>query len=198
MDESFDRWDAQFLTSPLAREPESHPAGSQLHVGSVAKLVKERADPASEAGDLFQYIEISNVDGELLRVSATSTPCADAPSRARRRVKAGDVLVSTVRPDRRTIGVVPPHLDGAICSTGFAVLRPNSVSPYVLAAALRSSYVTAQLIGMSSGVAYPAFDAKVLPNISIDLRAAAWQADCASYGAALEDLEVQRQAIEFN
>ena len=196
VDEQLERWDAQFHTSSLAM---GNLPGESDHkftaIEAVADLVSERADPASEPGDVFQYIEIANVDGELLRVSGSLTPCAGAPSRARRRVRAGDILVSTVRPERQTVGVVPPHLDGAICSTGFAVLRPKAVPPYVLAAALRDSTVTAQLVGISSGVAYPAFDGKALPSIKVDLGSSERQARCSAYGAALEALEFQRRSI---
>ena len=110
-------------------------------------------------------------------------------------MRAGDILVSTVRPERQTVGVVPSHLDGAICSTGFAVLRSKAAPPYVLAAALRAPTVTAQLVGISSGVAYPAFDAKALPSLWVDLGSAEWQACCTAYGVALEALELQRQSI---
>lgn len=48
-----------------------------------------------------------------------------APSRARKAIRAGDVLVSTVRPNLNAVAVVPDHLDGEIASTGFAVLRPK-------------------------------------------------------------------------
>ena len=196
VDEQLDRWDAQFLTSSLAIG-NLHGGNDHklIEIAAVAKLVGDRADPATEPGDAFQYIEIANVDGELLRVSGSLTPCAGAPSRARRRVRAGDVLVSTVRPERQTVGVVPPHLDGAICSTGFAVLRPTAVSPYVLAAALRNATATAQLVGISSGVAYPAFDAKALPSIRIDLGSDDWQVCCSEYGVALEALEIQRRSV---
>ena len=199
VDEQLDRWDAQFLTSSLAlgnlHEGNDHKV---TVIGVVAELVSERADPAAELGDAFQYIEIANVDGELLRVSGSLTPCAGAPSRARRRVRAGDILVSTVRPERQTVGVVPSHLDGAICSTGFAVLRPKAVPPYALAAALRAPNVTAQLVGIASGVAYPAFDARALPSIRVDLGSAEWQARCSAYGVALEALELQRRSIFFS
>lgn len=190
------RWDAQYATSPLAAtKPLGTNAAQRVPLGEVANLVKEKADPRSEPGGVFNYIEISTVDGELLRVSSTLTRIEDAPSRARRRVRAGDILVSTVRPDNRTIGVVPPHLDGAICSTGFAVLRTNRAPPYAVAAALRSPEVTAQLIGVSSGVAYPAFDPNSLPSITVSLNDKDWQAKCIEYGKALEALEVHREAV---
>ena len=195
IDERAERWDAQFLTSPLAVRTGDNDAHRKVPVETVATLVAERADPRSEPGDVFSYIEISNVDGDLLRVSATETFRNAAPSRARRRVRAGDVLVSTVRPERKTIGVVPPHLDGAICSTGFAVLRPRTISPYVLAAALKAPDVTAQLVGISSGVAYPAFDARAVVSVQIDLKDDAWKDSCVAYGGSLEALELQRAVI---
>tara|TARA_B100000315_G_scaffold256798_1_gene303666 strand:- start:783 stop:2927 length:2145 start_codon:yes stop_codon:yes gene_type:complete len=49
----------------------------------------------------------------------------EAPSRARKEIREGDVLVSTVRPNLNTVAMVPPELDGQIASTGFCVLRPD-------------------------------------------------------------------------
>jgi len=199
VDGALDRWDAQFMNSPLAvPSPVDTRAGERVPVTAIAELIKDRGDPKTVGKDTFSYIEISNVDGALLRVSATETAVAQAPSRARRLVRSGDVLISTVRPERKTVGVVPPHLDGAICSTGFAVLRPRSVCPYVLAAALRSDTTTAQLVGVSSGVAYPAFDPEALRGVEIDLRGPEWQQRCMEYGRALEALEVLRADAEIS
>ncbi len=64
--------------------------------------------------------------GPTNMITAKSIPCDEAPSRARKLVAAGDVLISTVRPERKAIGVVPADLDGAVCSTGIAVLRPKT------------------------------------------------------------------------
>ena len=49
----------------------------------------------------------------------------EAPSRARKEVKADDILVSTVRPNLNAVAQVPQELDGEIASTGFCVLRPD-------------------------------------------------------------------------
>lgn len=190
------RWDAQFATSPLAAARPLDAIGPEgVSLAELASLVKEKADPRLEPGGVFNYIEISTVDGDLLRVSSTLTRAEDAPTRARRRVRAGDVLISTVRPDNRTVGVVPAHLDGAICSTGFAVLRTKAAAPYAIAAALRSPEVTAQLVGVSSGVAYPAFDPTDLVSITVSLKDEEWQARCAEYGQALETMEMHRAAV---
>ncbi len=48
----------------------------------------------------------------------------DAPSRARRLVRANDILFATIRPTLQRIAIVPDHLDQQVCSTGYFVLRP--------------------------------------------------------------------------
>lgn len=135
----------------------------------MADLVSDRADPRRGVSDTFDYIEISDVDPTNLIVASKQMLSRDAPSRARRSVKAGDVLVSTVRPDRRTIGVVPEWLDGAVCTTGFAVLRSKAVHPLVLAALLRNEFVTRQLMRNNIGIAYPAIEASCLLDVILPI-----------------------------
>jgi type I restriction-modification system DNA methylase subunit len=161
-----DRWDASYHAS-LPADFVNRLAHEQgwVRVGEVAELVADRADPRRGVSETFEYIEISDVDSLNLIVTSKETLSINAPSRARRSVKAGDVLVSTVRPDRRTIGVVPEWLDGAVCTTGFAVLRPKALHPLVLAALLRTEFVTRQLLRNNIGIAYPAIE----PGCLIDI-----------------------------
>jgi hypothetical protein len=53
-------------------------------------------------------------------------------------VQAGDVLVSTTRPNLNAVAVVPTQLNGAIVSTGFAVLRPVLLEPRWLFSVVQS------------------------------------------------------------
>jgi type I restriction enzyme S subunit len=84
-------------------------------------------NPARDgAGTWIKYIDLSSIDNEVKSiVSSQQIFATEAPSRARQLVKAGDVLVSTVRPNLNGVARVPPELDGATASTGFCVLRPN-------------------------------------------------------------------------
>ncbi|MBX7442917.1 MULTISPECIES: N-6 DNA methylase [unclassified Arthrobacter] len=164
------RWDAGYHASPAAALiQQAVSMGRAVGVRELANLASERQDPRRSGAETFSYIEISDVDGQQVFVGSKSVRCADAPSRARQRVRAGDVLVSTVRPERRSIGVVPPWLDGAICTTGFAVLRPNGVDGIALAALLKSDLVTEQLMQNNVGIAYPAIDAECLPEVYLPL-----------------------------
>lgn len=163
-----ERWDATYHANlPKAIADRLSQIGDHgIRVRDVASLSTERADPRRDpASRLFDYIEISDVDGETRSVRSKPVPCSEAPSRARKRVHAGDLLVSTVRPERRTIGVVPDELDGAICSTGFAVLRSNSMDPMLLAALLQTNFATQQILRNNIGIAYPAVSEECLLDV---------------------------------
>lgn len=166
------RWDANYHAS-LSAEIEqriNHPSASDIFVSDVAELSAERTDPRRWGTGTFEYIEISDVDAQTCMVHPKSVPCSEAPSRARKLVHAGDVLFSTVRPERRTVGVVREDQDGAVCTTGFAVLRPQKIDPMTLAYLLKSDFVIAQVLRCNIGIAYPAIDESCLLDVLIPVR----------------------------
>jgi type I restriction-modification system DNA methylase subunit len=151
------RWDAGFHASPEPTGQTVAQGGIPLQVSDVAELVDLRQDPRRRKEADFAYIEISDIDGRTGLVGHKRLPVADAPSRARKIVREGDVLVSTVRPERGAIGVVPHDLDGAVCSTGFAVLRcREGMHPFTLAWLLKGEDVRRQMVKHNIGIAYPA------------------------------------------
>lgn len=167
------RWDATYHASlPVAYEARINQEQNALRVSDVANLADERMDPRRLGVAEFPYIEISDVDPDSLVVRSKMVPTADAPSRARRRVRAGDVLVSTVRPERKAIGIVLPQLDGAICTTGFAVLRPRGIDPMTLAALLKTDFATAQVMRNNIGIAYPSIEEDCLLEVVLPVDAA--------------------------
>ncbi|OYV90023.1 MAG: hypothetical protein B7Z57_10530 [Acidiphilium sp. 37-60-79] len=83
-------------------------------------------DPTKEPDRLFRYIDVSSVSNETFEiVEAQTIQGREAPSRARRLVRSGDVIFATIRPTLKRIAVVPPELDGEVCSTGYFVFRPH-------------------------------------------------------------------------
>src|SRR5262245_17385343 len=118
-----------------------------------------RADPARAGLGTFHYIDIACVD----RVSKSITEApklsvSEAPSRARQLLKAGDVLVSTVRPNLNAVAIIPAHLNGAVGSTGFCVLRADTlrVLPRYLYYYVQSKAFVAHLSRIAIGASYPA------------------------------------------
>ena len=194
------RWDAHFHASPSsAAIDRARTFGKILRVGDVAVLSDERLNPVRFPDDEFLYVEISDVDGTRMTIDAKKVPTYAAPGRARLVIRSGDVLVSTVRPERGTIGVVPEELDGAICTTGFGVLRPHSIHPVLLAALLRTDFVRDQFLKNNVGIAYPTIEASgltdiVLPVASNDL--GNLQKVASDYLAAVSLAETARRSFQ--
>ncbi|WP_299163164.1 restriction endonuclease subunit S [uncultured Tenacibaculum sp.] len=115
----------------------------------------------------LNYIDISNVnkDGEIDEIIKYTFQ--DAPSRARRIVKKGDVILSTVRTYLKAIAKIENDED-VIVSTGFAVLRPRiNINSEFLNSAVRANYFIETVCANSFGVSYPAINASDLVTLKL-------------------------------
>lgn len=78
-------------------------------------------------GDRFQYIDIDAIDNSKQRVSTVKTVLSrNAPSRARRKLHAGDTIFSLVRPYLKNIAYIDGEHADCIASTGFFVCTPQA------------------------------------------------------------------------
>ncbi len=127
-------------------------------LGEVCVAKTGTRDPRHEPDRLFQYVDISGVDNASKTIVAAKTlPGRDAPSRARKIIRTGDVLVSTTRPNLNAVAMVPEELNEEICSTGFCVLRADrDVEPLYLFAFVRSNEFIDSLTHLVRGALYPA------------------------------------------
>ena len=93
------------------------------------------------SGDEFFYIDIDSVDNKNNVIhSPKRVKTENAPSRASRFTKKGDVVFSMVRPYLRNIAAVREN--GCIASTGFFVCSPNiSIHTDYMFLMMLSSYV---------------------------------------------------------
>lgn len=167
LDEAADRWDANYHAglSPAILERLDQTNEADIVLANVASLSKERTDPRRSSDRKFRYVEISDINSRSCTVEYKWIDRSKAPSRARKVIRPGDVLVSTVRPERRTVGVVGGDIDVGVCTTGLAVLRPRRISPNVLAKLLQSDFATAQILRYNVGIAYPTIDEECLAGI---------------------------------
>ena len=103
----------------------------------------------------IDYIDISSVTPGSINMTA-HYDFRDAPSRARRIVKHGDIIWSCVRPNRRSYAVIWQLSRNLIASTGFAVITPNAVPTSFLIQATTTDGFVGYLENHARGVAYPA------------------------------------------
>ncbi|TDW30358.1 restriction endonuclease subunit S [Cryobacterium psychrophilum] len=152
-----------------------------IPLGRVCSLNDDVLSESTDANLEIDYIEISDVDLAEGVKNSTTLRFGDAPSRARRIIRTGDVLVSTVRTYLRAIGAVTAQHSGAVASTGFAVLRPRKIRPNYLAYVVHSEAFVGEVISRSVGVSYPAINAVDMLKIHVDVPSESEQRQIAEY-----------------
>ena len=129
------------------------------HLASVNdEALPERTDSSFE----ITYVDIGGVDAVAGITDKENLDFGKAPSRARRIVRQGDVIVSTVRTYLRAIAAIEEPEPNLVVSTGFAVVRPSHVASSFAAYALRAAHFVESVVANSVGVSYPAITANRL------------------------------------
>ena len=122
-------------------------------VGINEVVLSEGTNPDFE----FHYVEIGAVRTGVLIDEPRRIRFADAPSRARRVVRRGDTIISTVRTYLKAVWSAHETTEDLICSTGFAVLSPRRrTAPRFLKYLAQSNSFTDRMSAESVGIAYPA------------------------------------------
>ena len=132
---------------------------SELNQDLLVALGELADEPVAQTGPTsdFVYIDISSIDRETKKISDPKPMAlSQAPSRAKQVLKAGDVLVSMTRPNLNAVALVPAHLDGAIGSTGFHVLRSRWLHPDFLVALVQTQSFIDAMSAVVQGALYPA------------------------------------------
>ncbi len=103
----------------------------------------------------INYIDISSVSvGSVDSINVVDF--AEAPDRARRIVRDGDIIWSTVRPNRRSHALVLDVASNTIASTGFAIVRATGGDWAWAYETTRTDAFVGFLVGRARGSAYPA------------------------------------------
>ncbi|HCM0401448.1 TPA: restriction endonuclease subunit S [Vibrio parahaemolyticus] len=115
----------------------------------------EQRKPSDE--ETFIYVDIGSINRDLKCIeSPLHLIGKDAPSRARKVIRSGDVLVSLTRPNLNAVALVPCHLDNQIASTGFEVIKTLMVDSRYVFALTRSKDFIDSISGVVQGALYPA------------------------------------------
>lgn len=146
-----------FEDSPIGKIPKGWRTTTIAELTEINALSLTKEDPLA----FVEYIEISAVSqgnvGNIVEYARGTEP-----SRARRRVRHGDTVLSTVRPERRAFFLVLNPSQQLIVSTGFAVISP-SITPWsYIHAALTQPDVFLHLGQLADGGAYPAINPNVI------------------------------------
>lgn len=124
--------------------------------------IKEDTNPEKE----IEYVEIGSVTLENGVEKAEVMRFKDAPSRARRIARKGDIIISTVRTYLKAIALI--EKESYTVSTGFCVIRPQKcMDSGYLKYFCSSELFTSEVSACSVGISYPAINASTLMDFHI-------------------------------
>lgn len=142
--------------------------GTRTRLKNIVTTNDEALGESTDENYLLRYIDIGNVNSNGSITDIQELTFKNAPSRARRIVKKGDIIISTVRTYLQAITLINEDDENLIASTGFAVLRPKkNVDVEFLNYALRGNNFIDAVNKNSYGVSYPAINSTTLSALSI-------------------------------
>ena len=180
-----------------------HAINTTETVSSLCNVYDDAFIPQTDVD--YPYIELANVgcNGDISGVALEHG--GDLPSRARRRVSSGQVIISSVEGSLQSCALVEDEYDGALCSTGFYVLDSDVINSETLLVLFKSAPIQALLKQRCSGTILSAISkdellSMPLPRIDTDVQesiAKKVQESFALRRKSKELLEIAKQAVEM-
>jgi len=116
----------------------------------------------------YHYVELANINSSIGIIDGYSEVLGkEAPSRAKRILRQGDVIVSSVEGSLGKVALVDKTQEGFLASTGFFQFRSKEILPEVLLILAKSLIVKMQLQKRCAGTILMAVPSETLENILI-------------------------------
>lgn len=124
---------------------------------------------APSDNEIYKYIELSNIGSNGEIKDCMLEIGAELPTRARRKVKSGQLVVSSIEGSLQSIAIVGGEYDNALCSTGFYVVSSKSMNSETLLVLLKNEAMQAVLKKGCSGTILTAIVKDEFLNIPLPL-----------------------------
>ena len=134
-------------------------------LGNLARVKDTNFNPDAETE--YNYIELANIGSNGEITDCMVEQGENLPTRARRKVAAGDVIVSSIEGSLESIALITEEYDNALCSTGFHVVQSDVLNSKVLIVLLKSIVGQLQLKKGCSGTILTAINKEEFSKIAI-------------------------------
>lgn len=142
----------------------SYPGGWDT-LGNLAPVKDTNFNPDAETE--YKYIELADIGSSGEIKDCMVAQGQDLPSRARCKVTAGDVIVSSIEGSLESIALITEEYDNALGSTGFHVVQSDVVNSKVLLVLLKSIVGQLQLKKGCSGTILTAINKTEFSKIAV-------------------------------
>ena len=172
-------------------------------LSNLVRLKDSNFNPDAETE--YKYIELANIGSNGEITGCMVEKGEDLPTRARRKVSARDVIVSSIEGSLESIALITEEYDNALCSTGFRVVQSDVLNSGALLVFLKSIIGQLQLKKGCNGTILTAinkdeFSKIVIPKIKEEKQAEIQEKVVESFNLrkhAKDLLEHAKRAVEI-
>jgi restriction endonuclease S subunit len=202
------RIDAEYFQpayEEVVRKIKEYPNGFSKLLKHVENI-KPNFDPTKYPDEDFCYVELADIDSSIGVIhSVNKVKGGEAPNRARRLLKEGDVIVSSVEGSLEKVALIDKEHNACLASTGFFQFRPLNILPEVLLVLSKTIILQLQLKKRCSGTILTAVPKESLRDTIIPIIPLSIQQEIASLvqqshearKKAKELLEIAKRAVEI-
>ena len=173
-----------------------------IRLGDIIKTNQSMYSP-KENWKFVNYLDTGNItENRVKEIQCFNTDMDKLPSRAKRKVKLGSIIYSTVRPNQLHYGIIKDQLDNFLVSTGFVVIDVNTneaIPEYIYYVLSQKEIIEhLQAIAEQSVSAYPSIKASDIENLNILIPDIYTQQEVVSIISVLDEKITLNEAINNN
>ena len=167
-----------------------------ITLGELAQINPDQLGSRIDPSYVLEYLDIAAIEQPGVIGPSRTLKFSEAPSRARRRAREGDILVSTVRPYLRNFARIRESTNNLVASTGYAVVRPDDrVDGSFLYQHVMSDGFVAFLKPRMRGSNYPAVKSADVEEYTLSLPSLDEQRKIAAILSSVDDAIDKTRAV---
>lgn len=189
------RFDSEYYLpkyEDYVRLVQSYPNGYGL-LGDMCEIKDYNYTPKNVIR--YKYIELANIGKSGDVTGCDEQNGEDLPTRARRIVHRGDVVVSSIEGSLDSCALITDEYDGALCSTGFYVLQSSQLNPETLLALFKSQPIQNLMKKGCSGTILTAISKSELERIPLPVIRKEVQDEIAKH--VQKSFELRKKALQL-
>lgn len=165
-----ERIDAEYFQVKYEKLVEKIKEYPNKKLEEVVESIPAKFDASKKPDETFKYVELSNIDSSLGIIDGFSEMFGkEAPSRAKRILKTGDVVVSSVEGSLEKVALVEKEQEGNLASTGFFQFRSKDILPEALLVISKSIVFQMQLEKQCAGTILTAVPKEAVKNAIVPI-----------------------------
>lgn len=173
--EKVERFDSEYF-QPMYEELEKNITKYKNgfdYLEKVINILDKNFNPEND--QIYKYIELANISNHGEINGYVEDIGSNLPTRARRKVKKGDVIVSTIEGSLDCVAMINDDMGNALCSTGFNIINSKNFNSETLLCLMKSLPIQLQLKKACNGTILTAIGKKefnyiLIPLININIQ----------------------------